>query len=133
MDTRYTTRATREDQPADRVIQKKTKPNQRATVSVDDKTTTCPLFLGAHVSDQYLSKIKDLVEASDKAYFRDPTGYGARPLESTVRAFETPMGAKLAGAAEHLAQSGTLNSDVGQAFIDRLPYSVKANVRAGIL
>ena len=36
-------------------------------------------------------------------------------------------------AAEHLAQSGTLNAEVGQAFIDRLPYSVKANVRAGAL
>ena len=133
MDTRACTRATRTDTPKDRVIQKKKKPNQRAHVSVDDKTTTCPLFLGAHVSDQYLSKIKELVEASDKAYFRDPTGYGARPLESTERAFETPLGSKFAGAAEHLAQSNTLNSDVGQAFIDRLPYSIKANVRAGAL
>ena len=74
-----------------------------------------------------------LVEASDKAYFTDPIGYGARPKERTERAFETPIGAKLAGAAEHLAQSGTLNSDVGEAFIARMPLSVVRNVRAGAL
>jgi len=129
-----------EDEPADTAItrvttrsSKRKKANARQHVSVDDETTTCPLFLGAHVSPEYLEKIKKLVNASDMAYFRDPTGYGSRPMEATMRAFETPCGSKLAGAAEHLALSGTLNSDVGQAFLDRLPHSIVKNVRAGNL
>ena len=112
---------------------KRSKANQRPHVSVDDKTTTCPLFLGAHVSQSYLDKIKALVDASDKAYFCDPHGYGARPLEHTQRAFETPLGSKLAGAAEHMAQEGGINAEIGEAFIQRLPASVVKNVRAGAL
>ena len=117
----------------DSTLAKRVKPSGRAHVSVDDTTTACPLFFGAHVSASYLEKVKAIVEQSDKAYFKDPHGYGARPLEKYTRSFETPLGSKLAGAAEHMVQSGAIHADVGQAFIDRMPRSVVQNVRAGAL
>ena len=111
---------------------KKTKPNTRPHIDLRDASTTCPLFLGAHCSPSYLQKVKELVEASDRAYFCDPKGYGARPREATEREFECPMGSKLAGAAETMCAGG-INADVGKAFIERLPLSVMKNVRAGAL
>ena len=96
-------------------------------------STSCPLFLGAHVSAEYLQKIKNIIDNEDSASFIDPKGYGARPREAYSRAFETPLGSRMAGAAEAMCQQNGPNSEVGRAFIERLPYSVVRNVRAGCL
>lgn len=95
-------------------------------------TSAHPMFLGAMLSPEELTAIRDVM--NPKPLYKSPSYYDTNKKMLTKKQFTSVISKEAAGCAEAMCEmQHPIYGEIGHEFANRLPQSVVNNLHAGAL